>query len=200
MRIVRPVWASLRSRVLLISIAALAALVGCQNMQVQPKLAEPYDSSPLFGRASREILPEAVAVGHLNDDTHLYEGLVDGELATTFPYPVTRDMLERGQQQYEQFCTACHGYSGYGDGVVVLEGYPRVAQSYHAEDFRDAPVGRIYRAITYGYGIMYSYAARVGVEDRWAIVAYIRALQYSQNAPIDALPAEMQAQVSAPGA
>jgi mono/diheme cytochrome c family protein len=186
------------ARLLLTCLLVAVAVAGCQNMQVQPKLAEPYDASPLFGRAARDILPEAVAVGHLNTDEHLYEGLVNAELATTFPFEITREILERGQQQYEAFCTPCHGYAGYGDGIIAQEGMPQPA-SFHTDAYRETPVGHYYQVITYGFGVMYDYAARIETEDRWAIVAYIRALQYSQNAAYADLPAEVQAEIDAAG-
>lgn len=183
---------------LLLCVLAAVVMVGCQNMQVQPKLAEPYDSSPLFGRAAREILPEAVPVGHLNTDEHLYEGVVDGDLATTFPFPISREVLERGQKQYDAFCTPCHGYSGYGNGVIAQEGL--MPPSFHTDDYRSSPVGHYYQVITYGWGVMFDYAARIKPEDRWAIVAYIRALQMSQNAAYADLPVKVQAQIDAAGA
>jgi mono/diheme cytochrome c family protein len=189
---------SVRRYLLLCGVLALVGLAGCQNMQIQPKLAEPYDSSPLFGSAAREILPEAVPVGFLNDDELLTNGTVNGELATEFPFPITREILDRGQNQFNAFCAPCHGYSGYGDGVVVEEGF-QPAQSFHTEEFRAVPVGRIYQAIAYGSGAMFDYAARVNVEDRWAIVAYIRALQLSQNAAYDDLPTELQSQIDLAG-
>jgi cytochrome c553 len=187
--------ASSRRPYLLLIALTLLLMAGCRNMQQQPKLADPYDESVLFGRAAREILPEAVPVGFLRDDELLHTGMQNGEMATEFPFPITREILETGRSQYNAFCAPCHGYAGYGDGVIVVEGFP-MAQSFHTEEFRAAPVGRIYRAIAYGAGVMYDYAARVPVENRWAIAAYIRALQLSQNTAYDDLPAEIQAQLA----
>jgi mono/diheme cytochrome c family protein len=183
----------------LVLLMALAGLTGCNNMAAQPKFAEPYDSSPTFGRAARELDPGAIPVGFLREDEHLSYGTINGELATTFPpdIEITRAFLERGQQQYNAFCSACHGYSGYGDGIVVQKGL-RAPQSFHTDELREAPVGHFYNTIVNGQGIMYSYAARVyKVEDRWAIAAYIRAMQLSQNAAYADLPAEVQAEFEA---
>lgn len=169
-------------------------MVGCGNLREQPKLDEPYQESPVFGRAAREILPEAVPVGFERADTHLYEGMVEGEFVETFPFEITEEVLAVGERGFNDYCAICHGYAGYGNGVVGEEGYPRPA-SYHTDDLLNAPVGRLYQAITYGVGNMFSYAARLpDVEERWAIVAYIRALQYSQNVPLDELPDDLQAQ------
>lgn len=176
---------------LLILLLGLLVLAGCDNMHEQPKLDEPYSASETFGTAAREILPEAVAIGHLRDDEHLYEGTMDGALADELPFELTEDVLLRGKDQFEAFCTPCHGHSGYGDGVVSLEGFPPPA-SYHTEELRAQPVGHFFQVITDGVGVMYSYASRIAPEDRWAIAAYIKALQLSQNATLDDLPDELQ--------
>ncbi|MGF1507639.1 MAG: c-type cytochrome [Anaerolineae bacterium] len=162
-------------------------------MEEQPKLDEPYSESPLFGSAARNILPEAVAVDYLREDEHLYLGTVDGEYVDTFPFEVTRETIDRGADLYSAYCTPCHGVSGYGDGVVVAEGF-QPAASFYSDELIDAPVGRFYQAITLGVGGMYSYASRIQPEDRWAVVAYIQALQLSQHASLDELPPDLQAQ------
>ena len=97
-----------------------------------------------------------------------------------FPLPITRDVVTRGKQRYEIFCSACHGMTGNGDGMVVRRGFRRAA-SYHSDRLRQAPVGHYFDAITNGWGAMPSYAAQIPARDRWAIVAYIRALQLSQE-------------------
>jgi hypothetical protein len=107
----------------------------------------------------------------------------------TFPYPITREILERGQERYNIFCAPCHALTGNGDGMIVARGFSP-PPSFHTDRLRDAPVGHFYDVITNGYGRMYSYAARVYPTDRWAIVAYIRALQLSQNATIEDVPPE----------
>jgi len=98
----------------------------------------------------------------------------------TFPFPVTKETVERGQQRFDIFCAVCHGKTGFGDGMIVRRGYRRAA-SFHDDRLRTAPVGHFFDAITNGWGAMPSYAPQIPVQDRWAIIAYIRALQASQN-------------------
>lgn len=170
-------------------------LAGCGNMEEQPKL-EVYGESPLFGVAARDILPETVPVGQLREDTAFYEGREGDAYTTTLPVELNEDLLVRGRTQYESFCAPCHGYAGYGDGVIAREGFQRPA-SFHIDRLRDVPVGYIYEVITEGVGNMYNYAARIKPADRWAIVAYLRALQVSQNVPAAELSAEARAQLDA---
>lgn len=111
----------------------------------------------------------------------------EGRLTRKLPFPVSMEMLRRGQQQYNIYCSPCHGRTGTGRGMIVMRGLRRPA-SYHTERLRGAPIGHFFNVITNGYGAMYSYAARVKPADRWAIAAYIRALQLSQNADPQDLP------------
>lgn len=178
-------------RSLLILVMAVLVIAGCSNMEEQPKLDEPYQSSQTFGRAARELLPEAVPVGFERADDHFYAGIVDGEWAAEFPIEITAEVLAQGQKRYNEFCSVCHGLDGYGEGVISLEGFPQPA-SYHTDLLRSAPVGYLYAVITEGRGTMFSYASRIEPSDRWAIVAYIRALQLSQNAPVESLPEDAQ--------
>lgn len=172
-------------------------VAACGNMREQPKFSKPYDSSPTFGTAARLLEPEAVPIGYLNDNEHFAYGIVDGEYATTFPFEITEEVLEEGRRWYEGFCSACHGFSGYGDGVTSAEGYPQPGPaSYHIDRLREAPNGYYFEVISEGKGLMYSYGARIPVEERWAIIAYIRAMQFSQNAPVDALSDELRAELS----
>ncbi|MDW8167442.1 MAG: cytochrome c [Acidobacteriota bacterium] len=120
-------------------------------------------------------------------DEHLYTGKVRGQLAETFPFPITRSILERGRERYDIFCAPCHGRDGYGEGMIVQRGF-RQPSSFHTDRLRQAPVGYFFDVITNGFGTMYSYASRIPPEDRWAIVAYIRALQLSQNARLQDVP------------
>jgi mono/diheme cytochrome c family protein len=121
----------------------------------------------------------------------LYAGLENGTQATDFPFPVTSDVLARGQERYDIYCTPCHGYAGYGDGVIVQRGLTP-PPSFHSDRLRAAPVGHFFDVITNGFGVMYSYGDRVQPEDRWAIAAYIRALQLSQDATLDDVPPDVQ--------
>jgi mono/diheme cytochrome c family protein len=115
-----------------------------------------------------------------------------------FPFPITREIVERGQNRYNIYCAPCHAITGNGDGMIVQRGFSP-PPSFHSDRLRDAPVGYYYDVITNGFGRMYSYSSRIQPADRWAIIAYIRALQLSQNAPANELPAEDRAQVEGAG-
>ncbi len=100
----------------------------------------------------------------------------------TFPFPITKEILERGQERYQIFCSSCHGLTGYGDGMVARRGFNKPAPaSFHQEKLRQAPVGHFFDVVTNGWGAMPSHASQIPVEDRWKIIAYIRALQLSQT-------------------
>ena len=177
--------------VLTLAVLALAVLglMGCrQDMHDQPRF-EPLEANPFFadGRASRPQVAGTVARGQLREDEHFYTGTVNGEPVTTFPSPVTREMIERGRQRFEIFCTPCHGRLGDGQGMVTQRGF-RHPPSYHSEQLREAPVGHFFDVMTNGFGAMYSFNDRIPPADRWAIVAYIRTLQLSQAAPLNELP------------
>jgi len=182
------------SPLLAVLLAAALALLGCrQDMFNQPRV-NPLQRSDFFadGRSARPAIPGTIPRGYLDDDPRLYTGRVDGTLVTTFPFPVTRQVLERGRQRYDIFCTPCHDALGNGNGVVVRRGF-RQPPSFHIERLRQAPVGHYFDVVSNGLGAMSDYAAQVPVRDRWAIIAYIRALQLSQRAspadvPADVLP------------
>ena len=164
-------------------------LFGCRlDMHVQPKYV-PLDGSNFFadGRSERPEVPGTVAHGHLRTDELLYTGKLNGELADVFPFPITRTVLERGRERYNIYCSPCHDYTGGGNGLVVQRGFPP-PPSYHIDRLMKAPAGHFFDVMTNGFGMMYSYASRVTPEDRWAIVAYIRALQLSQHATLDDVP------------
>jgi Cytochrome C oxidase, cbb3-type, subunit III len=167
----------------------LCATAGCrQDMHDQPKY-EALEASTFFpdGRASRPLVSGTVARGQLREDTHLYEGKVSGKPAETFPFPIDLKTLERGQQRYNIYCSPCHDRVGNGNGMVVRRGF-RPPPSYHIERLRKVPPGYLYDVITNGFGAMQDYAAQIPVRDRWAIVAYVRALQLSQNATLNEVP------------
>ena len=164
-------------------------LLGCRSdMHVQPRY-KPLDPSGLFGdgRSARPEVPGTVPHGHLRADELLYTGKIDGKPADAFPFPVTQEVLNRGRERYNIYCSPCHDYTGSGRGMVVQRGFPP-PPSYHLERLVKAPAGHFYEVISNGYGAMSSYASRVSPEDRWAIVAYIRALQLSQHATLDDVP------------
>ncbi len=184
----------------LLGAAALLGLTGCrQDMHDQPKL-KTLGHVMFFddGRASRPPVAGAVARGDLRADDHLYTGYVNGELATEFPMPVTREVVMRGRERFEIYCSPCHGRLGDGGGAIVQRGFQR-PPSYHIERLRREPVGHFYNVIANGKGRMYSFNDRIQVEDRWAIVSYIRALQLSQSVGVDELPQAMVAELRAEG-
>ncbi|MGH9349225.1 MAG: c-type cytochrome [Vicinamibacterales bacterium] len=173
-----------------------SVLLGCrQDMHDNPRY-EPLERSTFFadGRSQRPLVPNTVPRGFLRDDEHLYTGTVNGQLATELPMPVNAGLMLRGQERYNIFCTPCHGYTGKGDGMVVRRGY-RAPTSFHDARLRQAPPGYVFDVITNGFGAMPDYAAQVPVADRWAIAAYIKALQLSQNATMNDVPAERRAEL-----
>ena len=182
-----------------IAVAAwlLAALVtpGCiQRMTDQPRY-EPLEGSVLFedGRASRPLVEGTIARGQLRVDAAFFTGKQNGALLTALPERAlagrdARALLDRGRLRFDIFCAVCHGRVGNGDGMVVRGGFPQ-PPSYHIDRLRGAPVGHFFNVITNGSGKMPSYAAQVPPEDRWAIAAYIQALQLSQHAVVSELPA-----------
>ena len=162
---------------------------GCrQDMHDQPKY-EALEASDFFsdGRSARPIVEGTVARGHLNEDTLLFQGKLNGKPAEVFPFPITLQDLDRGQETYNIYCTPCHDRLGNGEGMVVRRGFRR-PPSYHIDRLRQAPPGYLFDVITNGFGAMQDYSAQIAVRDRWAIVAYIRALQLSQNARLTDVP------------
>jgi mono/diheme cytochrome c family protein len=122
----------------------------------------------------------------LRDDPVLFTGKSNGQDVDQFPFPVDRPVLDRGQERFDIYCAPCHGLSGYGDGMIVQRGFLS-PPSFHTDRLRAVSNAHIYAVMTHGYGAMHSYATRVPPDDRLAIVAYIRALQWSQHAPVAAL-------------
>jgi len=176
----------------------LAAATACrQDMHDQPKYI-PLRPSDFFGdgRSERPLIEGTVARGHLNDDAALYVGKgADGKPAATFPFPVTKEVIERGQSRFNVYCTPCHDRLGDGGGMIVRRGYRR-PPSYHIERLRQAPDGYLYDVITNGFGAMPDYSAQLTPNDRWAVVAYVRALQLSQNAKFEDVPADARGQLN----
>ncbi len=169
--------------------SCLIGITACrQDMHDQPRY-EPLEKNAFFedGRASRPFVEGTVARGQLRLDDHFYTGKVNDELVTTLPFTATKEILERGQQRYNIFCSPCHDQVGTGAGMIVQRGF-RQPPSLHIDRLRQAPIGHFFDVMTNGFGTMYSYADRIAPKDRWAIVAYIRALQLSQNATLDDVP------------
>jgi cytochrome c553 len=176
----------------------LLALSGCRlDMHIQPKYL-PDQATTFFhdGRSERPVVPGTIARGELRIDELMFTGKENGQESNRFPFPITRGDLERGREQYNIFCTPCHGYTGNGNGMIVQRGFSQ-PPSYHIQRLRDAPVGHFFGVMTNGFGAMYSYGSRISPEDRWRIAAYIRALQMSQNATIQDVPAGERANLAA---
>jgi len=163
--------------------------VACQQKMADQPRYEPLQKSDFFDdqRTARPIVEGTVARGHLNADEQLYTGKAGGEPAKTFPFPIDRQVLQRGEERFNIFCAPCHDRVGDGQGMIVRRGF-RPPPSFHIDRLREAPPGHFFDVISHGFGSMPDYAAQISVRDRWAIVAYIRALQLSQNAAIGDVP------------
>jgi hypothetical protein len=180
-----------------------------QDLDFQEKY-KPQSASPLFadGRAMRPPVPGTVADGQLEADEHFYRGLIGGKEATTFPARIMKDLpasMARGQERFNIYCSTCHGLQGEGGitGITSIRAMKRIDAttdppgwilplSLHKEEVRQQPVGKYFGTITHGIRTMPSYGAQIPVEDRWAIILYLRALQKSQNAPLDEVPEDLR--------
>jgi mono/diheme cytochrome c family protein len=171
------------------SVSAALVFTGCrQDMHDQPKYI-PLRESTFFtdSRSARAPVEGTVARGHLRDDELMYTGKVNGQDATVFPSSVDATVMTRGRERFDIYCAPCHGRTGQGDGMVVLRGYRR-PPSFHQDRLRGAQVGHFFDVITNGFGAMPDYAAQIRAEDRWAIIAYVRALQLSGHATLADVP------------
>jgi mono/diheme cytochrome c family protein len=162
-------------------------------MHDQPKY-EPLEKSRFFTdqQASRPLVAGTVARGQLHDDAQFYTGKDGARMVEAFPVAVDMNLVRRGQERFNIYCTPCHSALGDGNGMIVQRGFRR-PQTFHQPRLRNAPPGYFYDVITNGFGAMPDYRAQIPPYDRWAIIAYIRALQLSQNASHTDVPAaEMQ--------
>jgi hypothetical protein len=164
-------------------------------MHDQPRY-KPLAGTDFFGdgRSARPSVEGTIARGHLRIDSARYTGKIDGEDVDTFPFPITRTDLLRGQERFNIYCSPCHSRIGDGNGMVVRRGF-RQAASYHTEKLLKAPVGHFFDVMTNGFGAMPSYVSRIEPDDRWRVAAYVRVLQFSQNAKIEDVPAGQRAQI-----
>ena len=165
------------------SLLSVLVLAGCrQDMHDQPKMV-PQRGSAIFadGRSARPQVMNTVARSQGHEDAYFYTGLVAGKEGDGMPLPVTMELLQRGQERFNIYCTACHSRVGNGAGMIVQRGY-RPAGNFHTDRLRNAPLGHFFAVMTNGYGAMPDYASQLSPADRWAVAAYIRALQLSQNA------------------
>jgi len=187
-------------RAILLAVLGAASLAGCnytlrQDMANQPR-QNALSPSGVFadGRSERPLVENTVARGSMENDA-----LFVPKDSNAFPLPITRELLQRGQERYDIFCTPCHGLQGDGQGMVAVRGMKH-PPSYHQDRLRQEPNGYIYDVVTNGFGAMYGYSAQIPPRDRWAIVAYVRALQLSRNAHVADLPAELREKLMAQGA
>ncbi len=196
----RPAFAR-RAAAAAVALAALA-LAGCrQDMHDAPRY-KPLAASDFFanGSSARPLPAGTVARGFLREDALLYTGrTAEGSLAAELPMPVTKALLVRGHERFDIFCSPCHGKLGDGRGMVVQRGF-KPPSSYHVERLRQAPIGYFFDVMTNGFGVMPGYAPQVPAEDRWAIAAYIRALQLSQHYDAAMLSPEDRARLAQPEA
>ncbi len=180
---------------------ALSTATACrQDMHDQPKYI-PLRPSDFFGdgRSERPLIDGTVARGHLDDDLAYYTGKgSDGKPVDEFPFPVTKEVVERGQNRFNIYCTPCHSRLGDGNGMIPRRGF-RHPPTYHQDRLRKLANGYIFDVITNGFGAMPDYKTQLDPRDRWAIVAYVRALQLSQNATLADVPADARAQLQAGG-
>jgi mono/diheme cytochrome c family protein len=178
-------------------VLAVAVSACRQDMHDQPRY-KPLAKSDFYPdeRSARPLVAGTVARGQLRDDDALYKGRNGADLVASFPFPIGAEVLARGQERFTIYCTPCHGRLGNGAGMVVQRGFKRPT-SFHNDRLREAPPGYFFDVMTNGFGAMSDYAAQVSVEDRWAIVAYIRALQLSQHASLADVPESARASLDA---
>lgn len=177
-----------RGALAVVGVLVMIAATGChQDMYDQPKY-KPLTESRFYkdGISSRALAEGTVPRGFARTDELLYTGRAEGKPVDQFPFPVTDEVMKRGHNRFDIFCSPCHGRLGNGQGMIVRRGFPQ-PRSFHIDSLKNAPAGYFFGVITNGYGRMYSYAASVPVHDRWAIIAYIRALQLSQAVPVSRL-------------
>jgi len=190
----------LRSFSALTGLLMIVLLSACRiDMHVQPR-QNPLSRSDFYAdqRSARPPVEGTVARGDLRADTYFYTGKIGNDLGDVMPFPVTKEILERGRERFNIFCAPCHSRVGDGNGMVPSRGFARKPPSFHIARLEKAPVGYFYDVISNGFGIMPDYASQIPPQDRWDIVAYIRALQLSQNATMADVPAGQKIPSAAP--
>jgi mono/diheme cytochrome c family protein len=190
-----------RAALLILIAIAVVALNGCrQDMHNQPKYIPLRDSNYFpNGSSARPLVEDTVARGTLEDDEAFFTGKEGGKEVDTLPFPLTKEVLDRGEQRFNIYCSPCHDIAGTGQGMIVRRGY-RQPPSYHIDRLRQVPIGHFFDVMTNGFGAMPDYRAQVAPRDRWAIAAYVRALQLSQHAMAAEIPAEDRQKLSQPPA
>ena len=187
------VHASRRKRWLTLGLTAVMVIMlsACgRNMYDQPK-TQAFEANQFFadGAGMRQLVPNTVSREFGALDPAYLTGMDAAGMLTELPIELSLELLHRGQERFDIYCSPCHNYNGDGVGATVRRGFPQPVSFTATQRLLDAPVGYFYSAITNGFGRMYSYASRISVEDRWAISAYVKALQLSQNASADDIPA-----------
>jgi hypothetical protein len=187
-----------RSAGALVLPAALLAAPGCRNDMREQNKVLPYQESRFFAdhAGARPLPAHTVARGDARLNETFYTGLRGNQPVNELPFPVSRELLLRGRERYDIFCSPCHDRAGTGRGMIVQRGYKQ-PPSYAEDRLRNAPVGYFFSVISLGYGVMPSYAAQISVGDRWAIAAYLRVLQYRQAARLAELPPAARQKVEA---
>jgi mono/diheme cytochrome c family protein len=176
-----------RLAIILITLTLLSA---CRlDMQVQPR-QNPLSRSDFFSdqRSERPVIDGTVARGQLHENSYFYTGKIGNNPGDAMPFAVSKEVLQRGQERYNIFCAPCHSRLGDGNGFVPSRGFSKMPPSFHIARLQKAPLGYFFDIITEGFGIMPDYAAQIPPQDRWDIVAYVRALQLSQNATMNDVP------------
>jgi mono/diheme cytochrome c family protein len=185
--------------ILLLSAFCLLPFAACrQKMANQPRY-DPLETSDFFadGMSARPRVAETVARGELSTDPFFDTGKINGTVADGFPVPVSRELVDRGHQRFDIYCSECHGRLGDGNGMIPARGYRR-PPSFHTQTLRTATTGHLFDVMTNGFGAMPPYGSMIPPQDRWAIVAYIRALQISQNATVGDVPPNHRASLDTP--
>jgi mono/diheme cytochrome c family protein len=191
-----------RLRTLCLAAMAVMLLVGAgcrQKMSYQPRY-DPLERTDSFENkaSSRPLVAGTVPRGYLRENPEVFLGRkATGEYVTEFPFQVTEAVMNRGKERYTIYCTMCHGFTGHGNGMIVQRGFSK-PPDFHTDETRNKAIGYYFSVITNGYGAMPSHAHQIPVSDRWAIVAYLRALQLSQNARVDDVPTDKRSQLDAP--
>lgn len=178
-------------RSLVLGVAAISLTACRRDMQVQPKYT-PLALSGFWpdGRAARPIPEDTVALDEVNEEPGLNTGNANGAFVTTFPLPVNAELLDRGRERFGIYCSPCHGMTGDGRGMIARQGFKAPAD-LNSDRVRNAPPGYLFQVISNGYGAMDDYSYQIkNVRDRWAIVAYIRALELSRSTRVADLPAQ----------
>lgn len=178
-------------------LAVLLLAVACRQKMANQAKYDPLEPSDFFadGMSARPRIAGTVARGEADRDPYLETGKTGGQDGDGFPFAVTADVMNRGHQRFDIYCSECHGRLGDGNGMIPARGY-RHPPSFHTATLRVARTGHFFDVMTNGFGAMPSYRTMIPSRDRWAIVAYIRALQASQNATIDDVPADKRAELS----